>query len=236
MAPPVKLVWCPCCGADKPASSFRTSEVTGKRLSHKAETCCECRSSGASAAVASGVWDWAAALCKATSMSVDHACRRDPRQAPWSPRLDAMLVRGLHRLQEGRCALTGEQLLLPPRHVLIPAHTTLESWIGTLTDEAAGHVPALIRTDPRGEWAPGQVVLVASAVAPLVAWAGGLVEARTLMLRARVPAVPTPQALTLVRPEVEKEARELWREGRKREKEEQKRNEAADAELGKFVN
>lgn len=221
---------CPACGQERDNVSFIQHAVTGKRTAKRHDTCFECRSSGVSDDILNSAWDWAAGLCKATSMAADWGRRENPTIPKWTGQLDPVGVRALFHLQDGRCALTQMPLMIPPDYVRIPRHGTLADWVKTLQPETAGRVPVIQRVCPASEWAPGSVVLVASVIAPYIDWAGGLEAARLKLGQLQIPSIPTAAAIAAGRARATAELKAEYAQERERMRHEQAQaNEASIA-------
>lgn len=232
---PALKIRCRVCGIEQDAIAFRVNATTGKRQRSKSDTCCNCRAEARTDEFTTAVWDWAAALCKGTGQSVAHARSEDSRVPPWTGQLDAVGVRALFILQGRRCAFTQWPLMVPDSYTRLTRGSTLETWSRLLKPEAAGRVPVIIRVCPDGGWEPGNVVLVARAVAPIVDYAGSMEKARQLLGELRSPTIPTADTVAKVRDAALAELKTEYLNERERVKQAYEHVKEADKALDQFM-
>lgn len=93
--------------------------------------------------------------------------------------LTAKTVRALYRLQNGRCAVSGIELLVPADSKLA-LRQTLSAWAAALPEPDRCRVPLLVRATEAPEWEIGNIILIATALESLYRLGGS--AAQTMML------------------------------------------------------
>jgi hypothetical protein len=142
---------CKACGDTLPLSFFRW-DCTKLRA---ARICLDC--SQKQAKLAAQPWDWANAIHKAQLLKSKHAHPGNDNNI-YSARIVPAILRRLMDLQDNRCALTGESLLLPAD---VGMHNTLAKFAQTLPTQQASSLPVLVRRDPGKPWIPGNIMFIA---------------------------------------------------------------------------
>ena len=171
-------VKCPACGFDRTREEFtRPLDVPWRAHAtgsvRRAGTCYYCRQRNAFDEAYARQWDWAAALNKATAMSV---ASRNSLDGIWG-NITPHLIRVLDVVQEDKCALTGQQFLRPKESELT-ARATMAGWANKLPYQDRGRVPVLVRISHEHQWDSGNVMLIIAAAETLYRYCGGLVGFR----------------------------------------------------------
>ena len=169
--------------------------------------CQDCRDHVSQNAALRQQWDWAAALVKATAMSVTRS-----KDGKWSPRIDNVTLRALMTVQDGRCALTGTPLLYPLDHDILRTGSTLSQWADArqLSPADRSRIPVLVRAVTSDDWIPGNVVLVAQFMEDACRYCGSVAGVAAMFAGKGPPPVPTSVTLLQARPAAERALQEAY--------------------------
>lgn len=178
--------------------------------------CDDCRARVSQRVALQRQWDWAAALVKATAMSVTRS-----KDGKWSPRIDNVTLRALMTVQDGRCALTGTPLLYPPDQDILRTGSTLNQWADARQLGVAdrGCIPVLVRAVTSDDWVPGNIVLVAQFMESACRYCGSVAGVAAMFAGKGPPQVPTSAALLQARPAAERVLQEAYAQKLQEERE-----------------
>ena len=137
-------------------------------------------------------WDWASAVNKQSAMMAQQ--HHNGKWVQMSPEI----IRAVAAVQGGKCAVSGIPLLLPD---IVSTRSTMDRYVldNDLPAKDRARVPVLTRVSKRDpEWAPGNVMLVASALAQAVQSTDSFEDLVALLHQCHTPVVPTRESVIKV--------------------------------------
>ena len=153
------------CKRALPLTAFEYNPVTKRR----SRLCAEDRLLRNVAVCTSGQWGWAQALHKEQGMMLRRNSADDTVGYDF---LTPAMLFALMDLQQQRCWLTGDNLLLPSIPLVI--NTTLTAWRDRLPEVDALLTPRLVRVIQTAPWAAGNICFIANYMHPLYMRCGTL--------------------------------------------------------------
>lgn len=202
MPEPTKLKTCQKCRSNLPLEQFYSNgpgKPDRKRIS---DYCFPCRAAIILSKSIRVLWGWEHAVCKHRAMSVART-----HDGTWSNAIDPVVVRTLRMLQRDRCGVTHVPLTFPPTR--LPSNSTLDQWASDYVKDPKLRecIPVIVRATRSTAWEPGNVVLVAAMVEPMIKFSGSVAAVSNMFKHMPTPVIPPQDRITSLRGNVEESFR-----------------------------